>query len=127
MIIATNLQPEGDPLASCFVDIVSLPWIEAGPDNEMKELMHDAETGIITILTRLEPGASIPPHVHEAMFTKPWNRPIFWKAPLMTTRVNVRLAILSSARKAANMLRWPQTAAPRWCFFETNQRPAQKA
>ena len=65
--MATTVQSESDPLASQFVDIESLPWIDAGPGNEMKVLMHDADTGMITILTRLAPGASIPFHVHEAM------------------------------------------------------------
>ena len=54
-------------LASRFVDIDALPWVEAGPGNEMKVLMHDPESGMITILTRLAPGAGIPFHVHEAM------------------------------------------------------------
>ena len=65
--MATEVKTGGDPLASQFVDIESLPWIEAGPGNEMKVLMHDPETGMITVLTRLAPGASIPFHVHEAM------------------------------------------------------------
>jgi len=65
--MASNVKAESHPLASRFVDIDSLPWADAGPGNEMKVLMHDAETGLITILTRLAPGASIPFHVHEAM------------------------------------------------------------
>ena len=56
-----------NPLASTFVDIEALPWADAGPGNEMKVLMHDAESGMITILTRLAPGARIPFHEHEAM------------------------------------------------------------
>jgi len=56
-----------NPLASTFIDIDSLPWADAGPGNEMKVLMHDAESGMITILTRLAPGARIPFHEHEAM------------------------------------------------------------
>jgi anti-sigma factor ChrR (cupin superfamily) len=65
--MATKVKSDGNPLASRFVDVESLPWVDAGPGNEMKVLMHDAETGMITILTRLAPGASIPFHVHEAM------------------------------------------------------------
>ena len=66
--MATNVvKSESDPLASRFVDIGALPWADAGPGNQMKLLMHDAETGMITILTRLAPGASIPFHVHEAL------------------------------------------------------------
>ena len=65
--MATDVKTEGDPLASRFVDIVSMPWIDTGPGDQMKLLMHDAETGMLTILTRLAPGASIPFHVHEDM------------------------------------------------------------
>jgi anti-sigma factor ChrR (cupin superfamily) len=65
--MATDLKTDSDPLASRFVDTASLPWIDTGPGNEMKVLMHDPETGMITILTRLAPGARIPFHVHEAM------------------------------------------------------------
>lgn len=65
--MATSMETKRDPLASQFVDIDSLPWVDAGPGNEMKVLMHDPETGMITILTRLAPGASIPFHMHEAM------------------------------------------------------------
>lgn len=65
--MATTMKTAGDPLASRFVDIDSLPWVDAGPGNEMKVLMHDPETGMLTILSRLAPGASIPFHMHEAM------------------------------------------------------------
>ena len=65
--MATNMKTEGDPLASRFVDVESLPWVDTGPGNQMKVLMHDAKTGMLTILTRLAPGASIPFHMHEAM------------------------------------------------------------
>jgi anti-sigma factor ChrR (cupin superfamily) len=65
--MATNLETAGDSLASRFVDIDALPWVDTGPGNQMKVLMHDPETGMLTILTRLAPGASIPFHMHEAM------------------------------------------------------------
>ena len=64
--MATSAKSAAD-LASTFVDTDSLPWIEAGPGNEMKVLMHDRESGMITILSRLAPGAGIPFHVHEDM------------------------------------------------------------
>ncbi len=63
--MATNVKTEGDPLASSFIDIAALPWVDTGPGNQMKVLMHDTETGMLTILTRLAPGASIPFHLHE--------------------------------------------------------------
>ena len=65
--MATDMKTEGNPLASRFVDIAALPWVDTGPGNQMKVLMHDPETGMMTILTRLAPGASIPFHRHEAM------------------------------------------------------------
>jgi len=52
-------------LASRFIETESLPWIETTPGNKMKVIYHDQATGMLTILARLEPGAGIPPHVHE--------------------------------------------------------------
>jgi anti-sigma factor ChrR (cupin superfamily) len=52
-------------LASRFVDIDATPWIDTAPGNKMKILYHDPVTDMLTILTKLEPGAGIPAHVHE--------------------------------------------------------------
>jgi len=52
-------------LASRFVNIDSVPWIDTAPGNKMKVLYHDPATDMLTILTRLEPGAGIPEHIHE--------------------------------------------------------------
>ena len=52
-------------LASHFIDSDALPWIETGPGNKMKVIYHDPASGMLTILSRLEPGAGIPAHVHE--------------------------------------------------------------
>ena len=52
-------------LASRFVDIESMPWIETAPGNKMKILYHDPATDMLTILTKLAPGAGIPAHLHE--------------------------------------------------------------
>jgi len=65
--MATNPKTAENPLASRVVDIDALPWVDVGPGNEMKLLMHDPATGMMTILTRLAPGAGIPFHVHEDM------------------------------------------------------------
>ena len=54
-----------DALASRFIDTESVPWIETGPGNKMKVIYHDPATGLLTILSKLEPGAGIPAHVHE--------------------------------------------------------------
>ncbi len=52
-------------LASRFIDIEKTPWIDTGPGNKMKVLYHDPETGLLTIISKLEPGAGIPEHTHE--------------------------------------------------------------
>jgi anti-sigma factor ChrR (cupin superfamily) len=52
-------------LASRFIETETLPWIETSPGSRMKVIYHDPETDMLTILAKLEPGAGIPPHVHE--------------------------------------------------------------
>ena len=52
-------------LASRFVDVENTPWIQTGPGNRMKVLFHDPATGLLTIISKLEPGAGIPAHLHE--------------------------------------------------------------
>ena len=52
-------------LASLFVDVEKTPWIQSGPGNKMKVLYHDPKTGLLTIISKLEPGAGIPAHMHE--------------------------------------------------------------
>ena len=54
-----------NPLASRLVEVEALPWVEMGPGNKMKVLMHDTDNGMLTIIARLDPGAGIPPHLHE--------------------------------------------------------------
>jgi len=52
-------------LASRFIETETLPWIETSPGSKMKVIYHDPATDMLTILAKLEPGAGIPPHVHE--------------------------------------------------------------
>jgi anti-sigma factor ChrR (cupin superfamily) len=52
-------------LASRYVDVANMPWIDTAPGNKMKVLMHDPKTGMLTILTKIAPGSGIPEHVHE--------------------------------------------------------------
>ena len=52
-------------LASRFIETESVPWIETAPGSKMKVIYHDPATDMLTILAKLEPGAGIPPHVHE--------------------------------------------------------------
>ena len=52
-------------LASRYVDVAALPWVPtrfAGV--EMKVLMEDKETGLMTALVRFAPGAVLPDHEH---------------------------------------------------------------
>lgn len=52
-------------LASRYVDVTALPWVPtrfAGVD--MKMLMEDKETGLMTALVRFAPGAVLPDHEH---------------------------------------------------------------
>jgi len=52
-------------LASRYVDVEALPWVPTrfkGVD--MKTLMEDKETGLLTALVRFAPGAVLPDHEH---------------------------------------------------------------
>ena len=53
------------PLASRFVEVASLPWETtrfAGV--EMKTLLVDRESGVVTALMKFAPGARLPDHEH---------------------------------------------------------------
>lgn len=53
------------PLASRYVDVGALPWEPSGfPGVQMKILMEDKETGLLTGLFKFEPGATLPFHEH---------------------------------------------------------------
>ena len=54
-----------EALASRFIDTDEVPWVETGPGNRMKVIYHDPSTGMLTILSKLEPGCGIPAHIHE--------------------------------------------------------------
>ena len=52
-------------MASRYVEVGELPWQPTRwPGVEIKILMEDEETGMMTSLTRLAPGAELPDHVH---------------------------------------------------------------
>ena len=61
MVEASTLEA----LASRYINTDSVPWVETSPGNKMKVIYHDQATGMLTILSRLEPGSGIPAHVHE--------------------------------------------------------------
>src|SRR5215510_2599388 len=52
-------------LASRFVETDSVPWIENAPGHRSKVIYYDPVTDMLTILSKLDPGARIPPHTHE--------------------------------------------------------------
>jgi anti-sigma factor ChrR (cupin superfamily) len=52
-------------MASRYVDVDALPWQKTRFSGvEIKVLMQDPETGMMTSLTRLAPGAVLPDHTH---------------------------------------------------------------
>jgi len=54
-----------EPLSSRYVPIDRLPWKPTPfPGVEMKVLMEDKATGLMTTLTRMAPGAVLPLHQH---------------------------------------------------------------
>jgi anti-sigma factor ChrR (cupin superfamily) len=53
------------PMASRFVDVAALPWQETVyPGVEAKTLVVDSETGVLTVLLKMAPGARLPDHEH---------------------------------------------------------------
>ncbi|HRO59105.1 MAG TPA: cupin domain-containing protein [Burkholderiaceae bacterium] len=62
-----NLQGEAalGPLDSRYVDVESLPWKPTPtPGVEMKILLEEPETGLLTALFRWEPGSQLDLHEH---------------------------------------------------------------
>ena len=58
-------QESLEPLASRFVNVAGLPWKQTKIDGvEMKILLEDPATGLMTALVRFAPGAKLPPHEH---------------------------------------------------------------
>ena len=53
-------------LASRFVDIEAMPWTDTpNPGMKVKVLYYDPKTEMLTMLSKLAPGAGIPLHTHE--------------------------------------------------------------
>ncbi len=52
-------------LSSRFVEVDAMPWRRTRfPGVEIKTLIEDQETGLLTTLVRMAPGASLPDHEH---------------------------------------------------------------
>jgi len=97
------------PLASRYVEVADLPWKPtpcAGID--MKVLLEDPETGLLTALFRWQPGAELALHEHVEV-----EQTLSSKAVLSTTRAKSAPAITSGDPKATATWRARQTA--RWC------------
>lgn len=53
------------PLASCYVEVGSLPWKPTPcPGIDMKILLEEPESGLMTALFRWQPGAELALHEH---------------------------------------------------------------
>ena len=66
MAQASSLQaPLAAALASRFIETEQVPWIENAPGHKSKVIYHDPASGLLTILSKLEPGAGIREHTHE--------------------------------------------------------------
>ena len=52
-------------LASRFIDTDAVPWIENAPGHKSKVIYYDPKTEMLTIISKLEPGAGIREHTHE--------------------------------------------------------------
>ena len=52
-------------LASRFIETDTVPWIENAPGHKSKVIYYDPKTEMLTIISKLKPGAGIPPHTHE--------------------------------------------------------------
>jgi anti-sigma factor ChrR (cupin superfamily) len=53
------------PLASRFVTVAALPWEKTRhPGVETKALVTDPQSGLLTVLTKMAPGARLPDHEH---------------------------------------------------------------
>lgn len=68
-MVATTPSLAGEdllgPLASRYVEVAALPWKPTPvPGIDMKVLMEDPESGLLTALFRWAPGAALPRHEH---------------------------------------------------------------
>lgn len=63
--MASDTQSKSAEKQSTYVDIDNLAWQKTRwPGIEIKVLMEDKATGMITSLTRMAPGAELPDHMH---------------------------------------------------------------
>ena len=59
-----DYQASLDPRAGRYVDVESLPWRRVSEGIEMKVLLREEETGLLTALFRWQPGTKLDLHAH---------------------------------------------------------------
>ena len=60
-----DAEAELGPLDSRYVSVADLPWKPTGyPGVDMKILLEDKESGLLTALFRWKPGSELPLHEH---------------------------------------------------------------
>jgi anti-sigma factor ChrR (cupin superfamily) len=60
-----DAEAELGPLDSRYVHVADLPWKSTGcPGIDMKVLMEDPDSGLLTALFRWQPGTELPLHEH---------------------------------------------------------------
>jgi len=68
MVATTPFLPNEEklgPLASRYLNVAELPWQETRfPGVDMKVLVEDKESGLVTALFRFAPGTQLPYHEH---------------------------------------------------------------
>jgi anti-sigma factor ChrR (cupin superfamily) len=68
MVATTPFLKDSDklgPLDSRYLDVAQLPWQETRfPGVDMKVLVEDKESGLVTALFRFAPGTQLPYHEH---------------------------------------------------------------
>ena len=104
-------------LASRYVDVASLPWVPTRFKGvEIKVLMEGKETGLLTALTRLAPGAVLPDHEHvELEQTYVLEGSLVdarraWRPLATTSGVRPGAVTTPTLRRAA--LRFPSSSSP---------------
>jgi anti-sigma factor ChrR (cupin superfamily) len=96
-------------LASRYVDVGDLPWKPTPCKGiDMKVLVEDPATGLLTALFRWQPGAELALHEHVEI-----EQTFVLEAALWTTRARCVPAITSGAPKAIATSHARQKA--RWC------------
>lgn len=103
---AANALP---PLASRFLKVADLPWKPTQVEGiEMKVLMQDKESGLLTALFRWQPGTELPLHEHVEV-----EQTYVLEGPSWMPKAKCARATTSGVRAVTSTWRAHPTA--RWC------------